>query len=348
MTIVARGGQYQVSVGSGKNRFRGSAPSLILAQKMELEEMLRRKTPGEAPRRSARVPTSLSQASGVGKTLEDAQKRTMSVVWKGTKAEKTMAINSASIVKHLGKDTPLTDITASDITDAVLELEDEGNSGSTVNKKTSCLSMMFKQAKQEGWITEFPTVKRRRENKHRIRWMDVPEEEAVLSLCDHLGLLALKDYIVVAIDTGFRRGELLGFKSKDFTQGMLHLHAGSTKSDEARSIPATERVAEILKRRAGLGLAFQDLNPSTLRWQWEQIRGLLEMDDDPQFVVHMLRHTCASRMVQREVPLAVVKAWMGHKKIETTMRYAHLAPSSLLLAKKALERMEAPQPSADF
>lgn len=41
---------------------------------------------------------------------------------------------------------------------------------------------------------------------------------------------------------------------------------------------------------------------------------------------HLLRHTFASRLVQAGVPLRTVAGWMGHTTIQTTMRYAHLAP----------------------
>ena len=40
-------------------------------------------------------------------------------------------------------------------------------------------------------------------------------------------------------------------------------------------------------------------------------------------------HTCVSRLVQRGVGLKVVQQWMGHKSIQITLRYAHLAPSNL-------------------
>lgn len=335
MPIYPRGGTFMVSVGSGPDRFRGSAKTLEEAQALETTQIALQKAAKEAPLALKVQPE--------GKTLKDAYERTMRLQWRGTRAEKTHAINSASIIEALGGETTLlTDISASDIADAVIDLEDKGNSGSTINKKTSCLNMMFKTAKAEGWITEFPKPLRRKESKHRIRWMDEAEESRVLNLCEHIGLLDLRDYIIVAIDTGFRRGELLGFQSRDFSGGLLHLHAGSTKSDEARSVPATRRVADILNRRSNRPVAFQELEPHSLRWQWEKIRGLLGLEDDPQFVVHMLRHTCASRMVQRGVPLAVVQKWMGHKKIETTLRYAHLAPDSLLAGMEALERHAVP------
>lgn len=312
------------------------------AEKLELEEMLRRKTPGMVTRTSNKVPTKTSQGSLSGKTLMDAYNRTMALHWKGTPAEKTMAINATSVLKLLGPSTLLTDITPSDLTDMVLELEDLGNSGATINKKASCLNMMFKTASEWG-LRDYPQAPRRKENKHRIRWMDEAEEEDVLALCDRLEMLDLRDYIIVAIDTGFRRGELLWFRSKDFSQGMLHLHADETKGGSARSVPATARVTEVLTRRADRSHPFMGLTEANLRSQWDHIRDLMGLADDPQFVVHMLRHTCASRMVQRAVPLAVVQKWMGHKKIETTLRYAHLAPDSLLQAKSALERVTYPQ-----
>ena len=40
---------------------------------------------------------------------------------------------------------------------------------------------------------------------------------------------------------------------------------------------------------------------------------------------HTLRHTTASRLVMAGVPLPTVKEVLGHRSIQTTMRYSHLA-----------------------
>ena len=83
------------------------------------------------------------------------------------------------------------------------------------------------------------------------------------------------------------------------------------------------------------GLVF-DISIKQLQGHWDRLRTHMELEDDPQFVLHMLRHTCASRMVQGGVDLRRIQQWMGHKSITTTLRYAHLAPKDLDLAAAAL------------
>ena len=54
------------------------------------------------------------------------------------------------------------------------------------------------------------------------------------------------------------------------------------------------------------------------------------------FTWHCLRHTFASNLVMRGVDIGTVQELMGHKTIQMTMRYAHLAPAHKLAAVERL------------
>lgn len=61
---------------------------------------------------------------------------------------------------------------------------------------------------------------------------------------------------------------------------------------------------------------------------------------DPNFVPHILRHTCCTRLMQKGAPVKKVQLFMGHKSINTTMRYTHLFPQDIFDLPSLLEKSE--------
>ena len=61
-----------------------------------------------------------------------------------------------------------------------------------------------------------------------------------------------------------------------------------------------------------------------------------------EVTLHVLRHTCASRLVQRSVPIYTVSKWLGHSSVKVTERYAKLAPESPAMALQALGKPSTP------
>lgn len=72
---------------------------------------------------------------------------------------------------------------------------------------------------------------------------------------------------------------------------------------------------------------------TSLQGLWDRIRVAAEI---PDVRVHDLRHTFASYGVNGGQNLAVVGKLLGHSKITTTQRYAHLADEPVRLATDAI------------
>ena len=143
------------------------------------------------------------------------------------------------------------------------------------------------------------------------------------------------------IYTGFRCGEVWNMQAKDINPETGTITAWKTKSGHPRTIPIVDKIQPIIERlleSSGGGRLFPGCNNTWLRPRWERVRFHMGMADDAQFVPHMLRHTCATRLSREGVSMPLIKEWMGHSTIQVTARYAHFAPSDLYKAAKALSK----------
>lgn len=267
-------------------------------------------------------------------TLEQATERTMQVVWAGKSAYKTMLINSKAVLGFFGADTPVQDITLDDIDRFVAHLLNErGNSGGTVNRKLSCLSRILRTAFERGKLEKMPKMPKRREAEHRIRFLSPEEEARMLTILEATATQDVQDAILCLLYTGFRCGELWRLECRDIDLERGTLTAWKTKNHHPRTVPIVGRIRPIIERRmqacGGTGRLFPMGSNDWLRRPWDILRYHMGMDDDPQFVPHMLRHTCATRLSQAGVSMPIIKEWMGHTSITTTARYAHFSPSDL-------------------
>jgi integrase len=174
-------------------------------------------------------------------------------------------------------------------------------------------------------IPNFKYVKQK-ESTGRIRYL-LPDEEQKL-----MDVLAdrpdVRDFVTVLIYTGCRLNELTSLRDKDIDFSANKIHIWESKTDKPRSIPMSTRVVKIFKERGNF-----TLTKAAVQCVWKrQVKTVF-----PDLRIHDLRHTCASRLVQGGVHIQVVKEWLGHTDIKTTLRYAHIAPEHLDNALSALE-----------
>jgi integrase len=286
------------------------------------------------------LPTIAASRTSGAWTMQEALRDTYERHWRGMKAEAKTMINANQALAFFGANTPLEEITTERVEDWTDSLEAIGNSGSTINRKLAALSAIFTHAISKGRTKHRPVLQRHQEGEHRIRWLrDETEEEARLwEAFRRLSFDTAAETFTFLLDTGLRPSELERIDRNAWSPRERRIHLWVTKTAQPRAIPVTARSAVILETRLARndGIAF----PEGYNWldeKWQPARRLMGLADDPQFTPYVLRHTCATRLCRMGLPLNVVKDWMGHKSIATTMRYAHAVPAHLDEARDMLE-----------
>lgn len=337
--IRKRGNSYQYIVTHEGKQYSGTADTLegAIAERKNMAYLLTKNNPPTIPKaESIAVPSSSKLRIPRNMSMQEAVNKAYGLRWEDTKAERTSMLNANSLIKYFGKTTPVSNITTEAVHDLVISLKQQGLSNATINRKLSCLSVILKIAEDCGATTASPNLSRRKEYKGRERFLTEKEEQDAIALLSSWGKDDHRDAFIVLLDTGMRTGELFKLQAKDadFKQGKYGiLTLWRTKNDLPRSVPMTYRVSSIVEERVNAcknsNEPIFNFNQWWLRSTWDRLKSNLGLTNDSQFVPHILRHTCASRLVQRGVPLLMVQKWLGHESLQSTMRYSHLSPEAL-------------------
>lgn len=279
------------------------------------------------------------QEKSANTLLQEAIELTYQAKWKYGKDSKRSyrrACNLADLIGNL----PLKEIDEATVVQLTRKLENRKSSTATINRYLACLKTILKHMKQPA---DFISL--RKERKGRIRVLSKEEERQVIDLlryADHSLRRAyfpeVADLVEVLVDTGLRLGEALNLRYEDIDFNSNLISIWINKGDRPRSVPMTSRVRNVLEARQ----SSNQEKPFTIKahqaetaWRW--LRKEMGKEADKEFVIHSLRHTTASRMVNAGVDLYVVKDILGHASIATTQIYAHLAPHKLAQAISILE-----------
>ncbi len=149
----------------------------------------------------------------------------------------------------------------------------------------------------------------------------------------------LKPLVILALNTGMRRGELLTLEWSDIdlTRALVTVNGDTAKSGKTRHIPLNSeatKTLEIWQEATGQaqGLIFPNEEGERLGSVKTSFNRLLAKANIENFRFHDLRHTFASKLVMAGVDLNTVRELLGHSDIKMTLRYAHLAPEHKALA----------------
>jgi integrase len=225
----------------------------------------------------------------------------------------------------------------------------------TVNRELALVKHLFSKAvewkdkNKIPFLKENPTkgVKRLKGETKRVRYLMPDEIQKLLSNCDGLLRGLLKPLATVALHTGARKGELqsLQWPQVDFELGIISLL--DTKNGERRDIPMNETVKATLKGIEKISeFVFSSRNGTRIDNAQVQnaFTEALRRSGIEDFHFHDLRHTFASNLVMAGVELNDVRELLGHKKMDMTLRYAHLSPKHKTKVINILDRVMSQNP----
>ena len=235
-------------------------------------------------------------------------------------------------------------------------LQKHGVQSRSVARKLSCLRGFYKWLLLDKRIRHDPTVNL----ESPASWKVLPKalaQSEVERMMEQAGTAAshpqadaaaLRDRAIVEMlyAGGIRVSELTGLGVQDLglAEGRMLVRG---KGDKERLVPLGRAAIEALQSYLTLGRPALATRPRerrlflsvrgaglTRQWIWHLIKQL-----DGRASPHMLRHSCATHMVENGADLRTVQTLLGHADISTTQIYTHLALGRL----KAVHRAHHPR-----
>lgn len=245
----------------------------------------------------------------------------------------------------------LDEITSGLLSDIEAGRRKSGVSQSTIRRDLSALSSLVTCAEEWEWIVGNPVAAYMRRRKKRGQLVEAEPRRRYLSHEEEATMLrAIRDEhhpmlyaaVVISIDTGLRREELLGLEwfDVDLQRREITVRAARAKTGVSRTVPILPRSLALLRALPrppeghaviwhGGGRRYVHLYKPFVA-----TAGRLGITD---LRWHDLRRTCGCRLLQDHVmPIERVSKWLGHASISQTERaYAFLDVRHLHAAVKA-------------
>jgi integrase len=179
----------------------------------------------------------------------------------------------------------------------------------TVNRLLGNLKHMMSMAVAWGFLDQnpFAGVKLLRVPKRPERILTKEEEIRFLKACDQVRAPHLRPSVILALNTGMRKGEILGLRWEqvDFTDRVITVYNGKTAQSD-RTLPMNDVVFALMlnlrqERASEFVFPFSQKKDEHIRDLKTSFKRAVRLAEIPHLRFHDLRHTFATRLVRAGV-----------------------------------------------
>jgi integrase len=234
----------------------------------------------------------------------------------------------------------IADKTLSQLTPFVLfefiELQKKLYTASTINKSITIINLALNFAERFLGISlnknPLKFIKRLKESQFVGQVIEPHEESLLLKHAEFSKLYWLKTAIILGIDCGLRRGEILKLKAEDINYKNNTAVLKDTKNGETREIGLSSRAIQELKKLPVSidGKLFPCKRSDTFTFYYKQLKRWSGVKKR----FHDTRHTFASRSTTSGWSITEIAAQGGWKQLQVLKRYTHIKAE--YLAKKMI------------
>lgn len=253
-------------------------------------------------------------------------------------------LSKSKSIKQFFKNKNIDEILTKDIENYIKHLRiDKGLSNATINRYLAALKKMFNIAIANDMLHRNPCVniKQLKENNEKIRYLTIEEEKRLFEvLPEHI-----RPIVICALQTGMRRSNILNLRWEqiDFEYNFIEIEKQENKGHKIIRIPISKKLLTEFNKIGIKHNGFVFINPETQK-PYNTIRkawlSALKRANIQNFRFHDLRHTVATRLVEKNVDIRTVQEIMAHSSIATTQRYMHPTPKRKLEAVEVLNSYE--------
>jgi integrase len=197
----------------------------------------------------------------------------------------------------------------------------------TVRRELAVLRHCFEVARKEwgfsGIKNPFVDVKLPTAGNARDRRLSQAEWSHLYSAVARSKAWYLRPMIELAIETGMRRGELLGllWANVDLQKRIVTLPI--TKNGKPRKVPLTKRAASILRGLPRRDERVLPVTSTAFRQAWARLMNWSRLGN---LTFHDLRHEAISRFFEMGLSVPEVALISGHRDYKMLFRYTHIRP----------------------
>ena len=202
-------------------------------------------------------------------------------------------------------------------------------SPATVNRDLAFLKTMFNKAVEWGRLESSPVanVKKFKEPNSKERILNASEMTRLIDAANN----HLKPVLIIALNTGMRRSEILSLKWENVNLSKRCIHLEDSKSGKSRDIPMNGLVVEVLSaiRQDHVYVFYNPTTDGPLKDIKTAFKTACKNAEIKGLRFHDLRHCAATRMVEAGVDLVTVSRILGHSSLAMVLRYSHPTPENM-------------------